>query len=190
MEVNVIGAGLAGSEAALQLAKRGIKVKLYEMRPKNTTGAHTSEDCAEFVCSNSLGSFDITNASGLLKKEMELLNGELIRIAYETQVPAGGALAIDRTGFSKRVTEKILNDTNIELIRDEIAEIPNTPSIIASGPLTSSALADKIKEFTENEHLHFFDAIAPIVDAESIDMTKAFGLTATTKARPLISTVQ
>lgn len=176
MEVNVIGAGLAGSEAALQLAKRGIKVKLYEMRPKNTTGAHTSEDCAEFVCSNSLGSFDITNASGLLKKEMELLNGELIRIAYETQVPAGGALAIDRTGFSKRVTEKILNDTNIELIRDEIAEIPNTPSIIASGPLTSSALADKIKEFTENEHLHFFDAIAPIVDAESIDMTKAFWL--------------
>ena len=146
------------------------------MRPKNTTGAHTSEDCAEFVCSNSLGSFDITNASGLLKKEMELLNGELIRIAYETQVPAGGALAIDRTGFSKRVTEKILNDTNIELIRDEIAEIPNTPSIIASGPLTSSALADKIKEFTENEHLHFFDAIAPIVDAESIDMTKAFWL--------------
>ena len=176
MEVNVIGAGLAGREAALQLAKRGIKVKLYEMRPKNTTGAHTSEDCAEFVCSNSLGSFDITNASGLLKKEMELLNGELIRIAYETQVPAGGALAIDRTGFSKRVTEKILNDTNIELIRDEIAEIPNTPSIIASGPLTSSALADKIKEFTENEHLHFFDAIAPIVDAESIDMTKAFWL--------------
>ena len=176
MEVNVIGAGLAGSEAALQLAKRGIKVKLYEMRPKNTTGAHTSEDCAEFVCSNSLGSFDITNASGLLKKEMELLNGELIRIAYETQVPAGGALAIDRTGFSKRVTEKILNDTNIELIRDEIAEIPNTPSIIASGPLTSSALADKIKEFTENEHLHFFDAIATIVDAESIDMTKAFWL--------------
>lgn len=176
MEVNVIGAGLAGSEAALQLAKRGIKVKLYEMRPKNTTGAHTSEDCAEFVCSNSLGSYDITNASGLLKKEMKLLNGELIRIAYETQVPAGGALAIDRTGFSKRVTEKILNDTNIELIRDEITEIPNTPSIIASGPLTSSALAEKIKEFTENEHLHFFDAIAPIVDAESIDMTKAFWL--------------
>lgn len=176
MEVNVIGAGLAGSEAALQLAKRGIKVKLYEMRPKNTTGAHTSEDCAEFVCSNSLGSFDLTNASGLLKKEMELLNGELIRIAYDVQVPAGGALAIDRTGFSKRVTEKILNNPNIELIRDEIAEIPDTPSIIASGPLTSSALADKIKEFTENEHLHFFDAIAPIVDAESIDMTKAFWL--------------
>ena len=176
MEVNVIGAGLAGSEAALQLAKRGIKVKLYEMRPKNTTGAHTSEDCAEFVCSNSLGSFDITNASGLLKKEMELLNGELIRIAYETQVPAGGALAIDRTGFSKRVTEKILNNPNIELIRDEITDIPQTPTIIASGPLTSSALADKIKEFTENEHLHFFDAIAPIVDAESIDMTKAFWL--------------
>ncbi len=176
MEVNVIGAGLAGSEAALQLAKRGIKVKLYEMRPKNTTGAHTSEDCAEFVCSNSLGSFDITNASGLLKKEMELLNGELIRIAYETQVPAGGALAIDRTGFSKRVTEKILNNPNIELIRDEITDIPQTPTIIASGPLTSSALADKIKEFTENEHLHFFDAIAPIVDAESIDMEKAFWL--------------
>ena len=107
MEAIVIGAGLAGSEAALQLAKRGIKVKLFEMRPQKTTGAHVSEDCAEFVCSNSLGSFDITNASGLLKKEMELLGGELIKIAYECRVPAGNALAIDREGFSKKVTQNI-----------------------------------------------------------------------------------
>lgn len=174
MEVNVIGAGLAGSEAALQLAKRNIKVNLYEMRPVKTTGAHKTEDCAEFVCSNSLGSYDCSNASGLLKHEMETLGGELIKIAYECQVPAGAALAIDREMFSKTVTEKIENNPNIRLIREELTEIPNTPTLIASGPLTSDLLADKIKEFTENEHLHFFDAIAPIVEKDSIDFDKAF----------------
>ncbi len=174
MEVTVIGAGLAGSEAALQLANRGIKVNLYEMRPIKTTGAHKTEKCAEFVCSNSLGSYDCSNASGLLKHEMELLGGELIKIAYECQVPAGAALAIDRELFSKTVTEKIESNPNINLIRDELTEIPNTPTIIASGPLTSDILAEQIKVFTESEHLHFFDAIAPIVEKDSIDFDKAF----------------
>ena len=172
--VNVIGAGLAGSEAALQLAKRGIKVNLYEMRPKKSTGAHKTDKFAEFVCSNSLGSSDITNASGLLKREMELLGGELIKIAYECQVPAGGALAIDRELFSQKVTEKICSNPLIAVINEEVAEIPETPTIIASGPLTSEKFAQVIKEFTKNEHLHFFDAIAPIVDVESIDFSKAF----------------
>lgn len=173
-EVNIIGAGLAGSECALQLAKRGIKVKLYEMRPEKMTGAHTSENFAEFVCSNSLGSYDITNASGLLKKEMEILGGELIKIAYESQVPAGGALAIDRELFSKKVTELIEQNENINIIREEITQIPEGPTVIASGPLTSDALADSIKEFTQSEHLHFFDAIAPIVEKDSIDFDLAF----------------
>ena len=154
-EVHIIGAGLAGSEAALQLAKRGIKVKLYEMRPKKSTGAHTGGNCAEFVCSNSLGSTDITNASGLLKTEMELLGGELIKIAKENSVPAGNALAISREEFSLSVTEKIESNPNIELIREELTEIPEGNVIIASGPLTSDKLAENIREFTQTEHLHF-----------------------------------
>lgn len=175
MEVIIIGAGLAGSEAALQLAKRNIKVKLYEMRPQKTTGAHVTENCAEFVCSNSLGSADITNASGLLKAEMQELGGELIKIAYECRVPAGNALAIDRVGFSKKVTELIENNENIEFIREELKEIPfDKPVIIASGPLTSDDLANKIQEFTKSEHLHFFDAIAPIVEKDSINFDIAF----------------
>lgn len=174
MEVNVIGAGLAGSEAALQLAKRDIKVNLYEMRPVKTTGAHTTEDCAEFVCSNSLGSYDITNGSGLLKHEMEVLGGELIEIAKECQVPAGNALAIDRHKFSQTVTKKIEKNPNINLIRKEITDIPNTPTIIASGPLTSSTFTDSIKKFTKSEYLHFFDAIAPIVEIDSINFDIAF----------------
>ena len=175
MEVIIIGAGLAGSEAALQLAKRNIKVKLYEMRPQKTTGAHVTENCAEFVCSNSLGSADITNASGLLKAEMQELGGELIKIAYECRVPAGNALAIDRVGVSKKVTELIENNENIEFIREELKEIPSDkPVIIASGPLTSDDLANKIQEFTKSEHLHFFDAIAPIVEKDSINFDIAF----------------
>ncbi len=175
MEVIIIGAGLAGSEAALQLAKRNIKVKLYEMRPQKTTGAHVTDNCAEFVCSNSLGSADITNASGLLKAEMQELGGELIKIAYECRVPAGNALAIDRVGFSKKVTELIENNENIEFIREELKEIPSDkPVIIASGPLTSDDLANKIQEFTKSEHLHFFDAIAPIVEKDSINFDIAF----------------
>ena len=174
MKVTIIGAGLAGSEAALQLAKKGHTVNLYEMRPQKTTGAHTGENCAEFVCSNSLGSADITNASGLLKHEMELLGGELIKIAYECRVPAGSALAIDREMFSAKVTEKIKSNPEIKLIREELTQIPDTPVIIASGPLTSDKLAEAIKTFTQSEHLHFFDAIAPIVEKDSINFDKAF----------------
>ena len=173
-EVKIIGAGLAGSEAALQLAKRGISVKLYEMRPNKSTGAHTGSDCAEFVCSNSLGSSDVTNASGLLKKEMELLGGELIKLAKEHSVPAGNALAISREDFSKAVTDRIESDNNIELIREEITEIPEGNVIIASGPLTSDALSENIQKFTGTEHLHFFDAIAPIIELDSVNFDKAF----------------
>lgn len=173
--VKVIGAGLAGCEAALQLAKRGFDVDLYEMRPLKTTGAHTTEKPAEFVCSNSLGSSDVNNASGLLKKEMSLLGSYLIEAAKEVQVPAGNALAIDRELFSKRVENLIEQSGKIKLIREEITHIPcDSPVIVASGPLTSDSLADDIREFTGSEHLHFFDAIAPIVEKDSIDFDKAF----------------
>lgn len=174
MEINVIGAGLAGSEAALQLSKHGLKVNLYEMRPQKTTGAHKTDKFAEFVCSNSLGASDCSNASGLLKKEMELLGGELIKIARECAVPAGNALAIDRELFSETVTKKIQADENINIIKEEVKKIPEGYTIMASGPLTSEDLAASIKEFTQSEHLHFFDAIAPIVEKDSINFDKAF----------------
>lgn len=174
MEINVIGAGLAGSEAALQLSKRGLKVNLFEMRPKKSTGAHKTDKFAEFVCSNSLGASDCSNASGLLKKEMEILGGELITIARECSVPAGNALAIDRELFSETVTKRIEADENINVIKDEVTSIPEGYTIMASGPLTSDKLADSIKEFTQSEHLHFFDAIAPIVEKDSINFDKAF----------------
>lgn len=174
MEVKVIGAGLAGSEAALQLAKRGIKVKLYEMRPVKSTGAHKTDKFAEFVCSNSLGAADCSNASGLLKKEMEILGGELIKIARKCAVPAGSALAIDRELFSETVTQKIKTNPNIEVINEEVTEIPDGNVIMASGPLTSDLMAESIKKFTESEHLYFFDAIAPIVEKESINFDVAF----------------
>ena len=174
-KVIIIGAGLAGSEAALQLAKQNIDVDLYEMRPAKTTGAHKTDKYAEFVCSNSLGSSDVTNASGLLKKEMQILGGELINIAFDNAVPAGNALAIDREGFSEKVTELIENNPHINVIKEEITEIPQDKNvIIASGPLTSDDLANSIKEFTKNEHLHFFDAIAPIIEKDSINFDKAF----------------
>ncbi len=174
MKVNVIGAGLAGSEAALQLSKRGIEVNLYEMRPEKTTGAHKTDKFAEFVCSNSLGAADCSNASGLLKREMELLGGELIMIARDCAVPAGSALAIDRELFSQTVTERIEADNNINIIKEEVKEIHEGFTIMASGPLTSESLANSIKEFTQSEHLHFFDAIAPIVEKDSINFDKAF----------------
>lgn len=174
-KVIVIGAGLAGCEAALQLAKRGIAVDLYEMRPHKTTGAHSTQNLAEFVCSNSLGSFDVTNASGLLKKEMEILGSFLIKIAHEVALPAGNALAIDRVLFSQKVEELINQTGKINIIREEIKIIPQgVPVILASGPLTSDDLAEDIKKFTGSEHLHFFDAIAPIVEKDSIDFDKAF----------------
>lgn len=174
MKAVVIGGGLAGSEAALQLAKRGIEVDLYEMRPKKLTGAHKTENLAEFVCSNSLGSFDVTNASGLLKKEMSMLGSFLIKAAFEVAVPAGAALAIDRELFSSKVTKLIEENPKINLIREEITQIPDIPAIIASGPLTSEVFAEKIKDFCSEEHLHFFDAIAPIVEKDSINFDIAF----------------
>lgn len=174
MKVKIVGAGLAGSEAALQLAKRGIEVDLYEMRPLKMTGAHTTEKLAEFVCSNSMGSYDLSVASGLLKKEMELLGSELIKVAFDVKVPAGNALAIDREEFSKRVTELIEANPLINLVREEVDEIPDGNVIIASGPLTSDNMAKNIQEFTQEEHLHFFDAVAPIVEKDSINFDKAF----------------
>lgn len=173
-KVKIIGGGLAGAEASLQLAKRGVDVELYEMRPKKMTGAHTGSDFAEFVCSNSLGSSDVTNASGLLKKEMEIMGGELIKIAYDCSVPAGNALAIDRELFSGTVTDRIKSNDRITVINEEVTEIPDGYVIIASGPLTSDTFANSIKEFTKSEHLHFFDAIAPIVEKDSINFDIAF----------------
>lgn len=174
MKVKIIGAGLAGCEAALQLAKRGIESDLYEMRPVKMTGAHTTEKLAEFVCSNSMGSYDLSVASGLLKKEMGLLGSELIKIAFDVKVPAGNALAIDREEFSKRVTQLIEANPLINLVREEVNEIPEGDVIIASGPLTSDDMAKSIQDFTQEEHLHFFDAVAPIVEKDSINFDKAF----------------
>ena len=174
-DVIIIGAGLAGSEAALQLAKRGISSDLYEMRPIVETGAHKTEKFAELVCSNSLGSYDITNASGLLKHEMEILGSELMPIILESKIPAGGALAVDRELFSKTVTEKIENNPLINIIREEKNDFPlDKPVIISSGPLTSDKLSKKIKDYIGEEYLSFFDAVSPIVEKESIDFEKAF----------------
>jgi len=174
LKVNVIGAGLAGSEAAFQLAKRGIEVDLYEMRPDVQTGAHTSDKPAELVCSNSFGSLDITGASGLLKKEMEMLGGVLIEVAKRCNVPAGAALAIDREVFSAEIEKLINENPNINLIKKEITEIPEGPTILASGPLTSEKLSQSIKNFTGEAHLAFFDAIAPIIEKNTINMDVAF----------------
>lgn len=176
-KVKIIGGGLAGSEAALQLAKENIYVDLYEMRDIKTTGAHKTNKFAEFVCSNSLGSYDITNASGLLKHEMEELDGVLMNIVHESKVPAGGALAIDRELFSEKVTNLIQNNPFINIIREEVTEInDDEPTIIASGPLTSDLLAKKILDFIGEDYLYFFDAIAPIIEKESINFDKAFYL--------------
>lgn len=173
--VKVIGAGLAGSEAAYQLAKRGIIVDLYEMRPKNYTPAHHTGDFAELVCSNSLRSNQLENAVGLLKEEMRRLDSIIMRYADEKAVPAGGALAVDREGFAKGITEEIKNNKNINVIIDEVIDIDvSEPTIIATGPLTSNKLSEKIKELTHSDYLFFFDAAAPIVTYESIDMAKVF----------------
>ena len=172
--ITVIGGGLAGSEAAWQIAQSGLKVRLYEMRPTNPTGAHLSGDLAELVCSNSLGSNLPDRASGVLKNELRALNSMLLDCAEATAIPAGAALAVDREAFAKLVTEKIQNHTNIELIREEVKEIPDTPTIIASGPLTSESLSKSIAQLSGEEHLFFFDAISPIVRADTINMEIAF----------------
>ena len=174
MKVIVAGGGLAGTEAALYLANHDIKVELYEMRPKKTTGAHTSEDFAEFVCSNSLGSVGTGSASGLLKEEALLLGSTLMQEAFKNRVPSGNSLSIDRKGFSSKITQLINNHPNITVIREEITSLPDMPTIIATGPLTSDSLCNEIKKLTGEENFHFFDAIAPIVKKESINFDRAF----------------
>ena len=172
--VNVIGGGLAGSEAAWQIAERDIKVHLFEMRPHVSTGAHQTENLAELVCSNSLGSNLPDRASGVLKSELRCLSSILLEIAEQTALPAGSALAVDRNLFSQKVTERLAAHPNIEIIRQEITEIPTGPTIIASGPLSSHSLSEAIARFSGQEHLYFFDAISPIVSADSSDMEIAY----------------
>ncbi|MFV0552781.1 MAG: methylenetetrahydrofolate--tRNA-(uracil(54)-C(5))-methyltransferase (FADH(2)-oxidizing) TrmFO [Anaerorhabdus sp.] len=173
-DVIVLGAGLAGTEAAWQLANRGFKVKLIEMRPKKMTPTHKTEQFAELVCSNSLRSDALTNAVGLLKEEMRLCNSLIMKIADETKLPAGSALAVDREGFAKRVTEEIINHPNIEVVYDEITEIPEGPCIIATGPLTSDDLSKTIQTFFNADHFYFYDAAAPIIEKDSINFDKAY----------------
>jgi len=170
----VIGGGLAGSEAALQAAQRGLKVRLFEMRPSLQTGAHQTHDLAELVCSNSLGSNLPDRASGLLKNEMRILGCMLLECAEAASLPAGGALAVDRELFARLVTKRVEDHPNIEIVRQEIEQIPDSPAIIASGPLTSPTLSASIAALSSEEHLFFFDAIAPIVHAESVNMNIAF----------------
>ena len=180
--ISVIGGGLAGSEAAYQIAKRGIKVKLYEMKPVKFSPAHSNENLAEIVCSNSFKSNLITNACGLLKEELRMLDSLLIRIADKTSVPAGQALAVDREKFSEEVTEEIRNNPNIEVINLECGTdelhlkdmAKDGIVIVATGPLTSDSLAKEISELTGDEGLHFYDAAAPIVEKDSIDKNIAF----------------
>lgn len=175
MTVNVIGGGLAGCEAAWQLANRDIKVKLYEMKPAKYSPAHNLEYLSELVCSNSLRANNIENAVGLLKEEMRRLNSIIMECADATAVPAGGALAVDRVGFSKMITEKIMAHPNIELVNQEITSIdPEQYTIVATGPLTAGNLYENIRDFFANGYMHFFDAAAPIVTADSIDMTVAY----------------
>jgi len=175
--INIIGAGLAGSEAAWQAANRGCKVRLFEMRPNKMTPAHFTGDCAELVCSNSLKSNELDNACGLLKAEMRQYDSLICACADRTRVPAGGALAVDREAFSREVTAKLSSHENIEIIVEEIVELAPLladKTIIASGPLTSDALTRQINALCGAEFMYFYDAAAPIIEAESIDMTIAF----------------
>lgn len=173
--INVIGGGLAGCETAYQISKRGIKVKLYEMKPIKYSPAHSNSDFAEIVCSNSFKSNLLTNACGLLKQELRMMDSLLIRIADENSVPAGQALAVDRDVFSRKVTEYIENSENIEVIKKEVIDIPDDEiTVIATGPLTSDILFEKISEMVGNNELHFYDAAAPIIEKSSIDMNIAF----------------
>ena len=172
--VKVIGAGLAGSEAAWQLAQRGLQVTLYEMKPNKKSPAHHADTFAELVCSNSLRADGIANAVGLLKEELRRLDSLIMQCADATRVEAGGCLAVDREGFSKMVTEKIRNHPNITVVEEEVTSVPEGPVIIATGPLTSDALSESIGKYFGQDYLHFFDAAAPLVTAESVDMEKAW----------------
>ena len=173
-KVKVIGAGLAGSEAAWQLAQRGICVELIEMKPHKMSPAHHSENFGELVCSNSLRGDRLENAVGLLKEELRRMDSLIIQCADATRVEAGGCLAVDRHGFSALVTEKLKNHPNITITAQEVTEVPEGPVIIATGPLTSDALSEAIGKYFGTEYLHFFDAAAPLVTAESIDMNEAW----------------
>ena len=172
--VTVLGAGLAGSECAWQLAKRGINVKLIEMKPVKMTPAHTSPNFAELVCSNSLRSDELTNAVGLLKAEMRAMGSLIMESADANKVAAGGALAVDREGFSKYITDKLKSLSNVEVVSAEATEIPEGEVVIATGPLSSDAIAEKIAALCPDSDLHFYDAVAPIVTLESVDMDSAF----------------
>ncbi len=172
--VHVIGAGLAGVEAAYQVAKNGINVKLYEMRPVKMTPAHHTGNFAELVCSNSLRGDNFNNAVGVLKNEMEKLDSVIIKFARENSVPAGGALAVDREAFSKAVTDFISNHPLIEVIHEEVTTLPEGPTIIASGPLTSDALSNEIKDLLGEEYFYFFDAAAPIIEKDSVNFDIAY----------------
>ncbi|WP_208755322.1 FADH(2)-oxidizing methylenetetrahydrofolate--tRNA-(uracil(54)-C(5))-methyltransferase TrmFO [Bacillus pacificus] len=172
--VNVIGAGLAGSEAAYQIAKRGVQVRLYEMRPVRQTPAHHTDKFAELVCSNSLRANTLTNAVGVIKEEMRLMDSVIIRAADECSVPAGGALAVDRHEFAAKVTEYVKNHPNVTVVNEEITEIPEGPTVIATGPLTSPDLSAQLKELTGEDYFYFYDAAAPIVEKDSIDMNKVY----------------
>jgi methylenetetrahydrofolate--tRNA-(uracil-5-)-methyltransferase len=172
--LDVIGGGLAGVEAAWRAANAGVRVRLHEMRPVRNTPAHHSAKLAELVCSNSLRSADMHNAVGLLKEEMKLMGSLVLDAAERTKVPAGSALAVDRELFADYITEKIESHENIEVVREEVMEIPDGPVVLATGPLTSEAMTEAIARLTGAEHLHFYDAIAPILEADSIDMDIAF----------------
>lgn len=172
--VNVVGAGLAGSEAAWQIARRGVHVRLYEMRPVNQTPAHHTDQFAELVCTNSLRANQVTNAVGLLKEEMRQLDSLIMRAADTNAVPAGGALAVDRDHFSGQVTETLRRHPLIEIINEELSEFPKGVTVIATGPLTSPALAETIQRFNGVDGLHFFDAAAPILTKESIDFDQVY----------------
>ena len=175
MKVKVIGAGLAGCEAVWQLVKQGIDVDLYEMKPVKYSPAHSNENFAELVCSNSLKADRIENACGLLKEEMRMFDSVMMEAADISRVPAGGALAVDRDVFAKHITEKIKNHPRVTVFNEEVTEInPDEYTIIATGPLTSDGLADEIKEITGSDELYFYDAAAPIVTEESIDKGKVF----------------
>lgn len=173
-QVTVVGAGLAGSEAAWQLAERGVKVKLIEMRPVKRTPAHRGDQFAELVCSNSLRAAGLTNAVGILKEEMRKLNSLIMKAADKHAVPAGGALAVDREGFSEEITQVLHQHPNIMVVKEEVTKIPEGPTVIATGPLTSEALSADLKKLTGEEYLYFYDAAAPIVEKDSIDMEKVY----------------
>lgn len=175
--ITIVGGGLAGCEAANQISKFGINVKLYEMRPEIQTPAHKTQYLGELVCSNSLKSDSLENASGILKKEMEYLDSIVIKCAYESRVPAGKALAVNRSLFSEKLTEIIEKNSNIEIVREEIKQIPTdteNPIILASGPLTSDSLSKDIAKLTSSKHLYFYDSISPIIESESINYSKTF----------------